>query len=110
MNPDATTRLQQAIAGGVIGNLMSPSWSGTPDWPAAQRALQDGVDIDASLICATGWTLLARAWDQELADPRHAAARRRLLARLTADQRLAWLPKSCIAEAAAKTATCRRRP
>ena len=61
MNPDATTRLQQAIAGGVIGNLMSPSWSGTPDWPAAQRALQDGADIDASLICATGWTLLARA-------------------------------------------------
>lgn len=38
--------------------------------------------------------------DEALTAERHAAARRRLLDRLTADQRTAWLPKSCAAEAA----------
>ena len=38
--------------------------------------------------------------DEALASDHHTAARRRLLDRLTADQRPAWLPKACAAEAA----------
>ena len=42
--------------------------------------------------------------DEALTNERYAAARRRLLDRLTADQRTAWLPKSCAAEAAIRAA------
>lgn len=48
--------------------------------------------------------------DEVLASNQHAAARRRLLDRLTADQRAAWLPRACAAEAAAATRSAWRRP
>ena len=49
--------------------------------------------------------------DEVLANDRHAEGRRRLLDKLTADQRAAWLPKSCAVEAAALAAkTWSRKP
>lgn len=47
---------------------------------------------------------LLEALDTELVRPRRATVRRRLLDRLTADRRTAWLPKSCAAEAALRAA------
>ena len=49
--------------------------------------------------------------DEALASDHRAAARRRLLDRLTADQRVAWLPKACAADAAmAARTTWHRTP
>ena len=49
--------------------------------------------------------------DEALAGDRHTIGRRRLLDRLTADQRPAWLPKACAADAAmAARTTWHRTP
>ena len=54
---------------------------------------------------------LVAALDSELARPAHAILRHRLLDQLTAEQRLAWLPRCCAAEAAmAPRAAWRRTP
>ena len=47
--------------------------------------------------------------DRALAGPQRAEARQRLLARLTADRRAAWLPKSSAVEAGIETTTRWRR-
>ena len=61
------------------------------------------------IFMANGKPELTEYLDEVLASNQHAAARRRLLDRLTADQRAAWLPRACAAEAAAatRTAWCR---
>ena len=55
------------------------------------------------IFMANGRPELTGYLDEALIGERHAAARRRLLDRLTAAQRLTWLPKACAAEAAMAT-------
>ena len=62
------------------------------------------------IFMANGKPELTEYLDEVLASNQHAAARRRLLDRLTADQRAAWLPRACAAEAAAATRSAWRRP
>lgn len=61
MNQDATARLQHAIGIKTVEGVLIRPPAGGPDWRAAQRAIQDGADLDAPLCRAPSWTLLTNA-------------------------------------------------
>lgn len=62
------------------------------------------------IFMVTGRPYMAECLDEVLADAHRAAVRRRLLDKLSVDQRAAWLPKSCAAEAAMTTSPAWCRP
>ena len=78
----------------------------------ADPSLTDAADLTLpEMLMERNLVNLVQAMDTELARPTLAATRRRLLDRLTAKQRMSWLPKSCTAECAERTAkTWSRQP
>lgn len=77
----------------------------------ADPAATDGLGRTAAhLFMAVGGVRLVEALDAALARPVRIDARRRLMARLTPDQQLTWLPRSCAAEAGGGLLEGWRRP
>lgn len=76
----------------------------------------DPSDVDAEgrslpAVLADGDPAACERLDAVLAKPLHAARRQRVLERLTPEQGLAWLPKSCVAAAGeTRVEGWRRRP